>query len=432
MLDTWGAPLFVLGVLVLVHEFGHFWVAKRSGVRVLKFSIGMGPRLVGIRRGDTEYLISWIPFGGYVKMAGEDPLEGPAGSADEFAAKGPAVRAAIIGAGPAMNYVLAIVLYAALFSLHGLDTIATRVIGTVEPGSEAERAGFVAGDEVLAVGDERPADWNEFAAAIGRAERGTLSVRVARAGEERTLEFEAARPDSTPFGLSPFVPAVVGEVQRGGPAWKAGLRRGDRIVSVEGRPVTQWNEVAGTVHESAGIPLEIVWERDGRTISAKVTPEKGEVPISETESKEVGLIRIGQKWDRERVAPWRALALGWQTTWDMASEVVGVFGALFTQKLSIEMIGGPIRIGQIAGESSRWGAPALVRLIAFLSVNLAILNLLPIPILDGGQLFMILVETVTRRPLSLRQKIVLQQIGLAVIILLMVTVTAVDVRRLFR
>ncbi len=431
MIESYGAPFLVLGVLVLVHEFGHFWVAKRSGVRVLKFSIGMGPRLVGFQRGDTEYLISWVPFGGYVKMAGEETGGGTPGATDEFGTKRPAVRAAILAAGPAINYLFAIVLYTGLFAVHGLDTIATRVVGQVEAGSEAERAGFLAGDEVVAVGGATVKDWGDFAVKLGDAKAPAVAVSVMRGGVAHDLDVDAGRL-RTGGGLTPFSPAEIGEVQRGGPAWKAGLRRGDRIVSVAGKPVTMWTEVAGIVHTSIDVPLEIVWERDGKTLAATVTPEKGQVPVSDTETKDVGMIRIGQKWDRERIPPWTALELGAKRTWDITAEVFGFLGSIFRRRVSIDMLGGPIRIGQIAGESARWGAFSLVNLIALLSVNLAVLNLLPIPILDGGHLFMILVEKLIRRPLSLRQKIVYQQIGLVVIILLMVTVTVVDVRRLFR
>jgi regulator of sigma E protease len=433
VLTTYGAPLLVLGVLVLVHEFGHFWVAKRSGVRVLKFSIGMGPRLVGVRRGDTEYLVSWIPFGGYVKMAGEDPDEGGSGAPDEFASKRPAVRAAIIAAGPAMNYVLAIVLYTALFALHGVETITTRTVGRVESGSVAEEVGFLAGDEVVSVGGAPVRDWRAFLEAVSKTKSNRVAVGVRRSGAESEIALDAARVrGGAPLGLVPFVTTEIGEVQKGGPAWAAGLRRGDRILSIAGEPVAQWSEVAQRVHRSAGVPLEIAWDRGGRAMTATITPEKRELPVSETETETVGLIRIGQRWDRERIAPWSALALGAERTWWVTREVFAFIGSLFRGRVSLEMVGGPIRIGQIAGESARWGVHSLVGLVALLSVNLAVLNLLPIPILDGGHLFMLLVEKVIGRALSIRQRIVLQQIGLVVIILLMVTVTAVDFRRLFR
>ncbi len=428
------APVFVLGVLVLVHEFGHFWVAKRSGVRVLKFSIGMGPRLAGVRRGDTEYLISWIPFGGYVKMAGEDPDEGGTGAPDEFMSKRPAVRAAIIFAGPLMNYVLAVAIYAGIFAVHGIETIDTRRVGEVEEGSAAESAGFRAGDEIVAVSGKAVANWEEFGVALERARAGTLEVRVARDGGEVAIPVQIARRgDLAAFdGLAPFVSTEIGDVQKGGPAWNAGLREGDRILSVGGASVTRWSELARLVHKSPGVPLEIRWERGGAELVATVTPEVGEVPRSNTEVEKAGLIRIGQKWDRERIAPWRALLLGAERTWWVTREVFSFFGELFGGRVSIEMVGGPLRISQIAGESARWGLVNLFGLMALLSVNLAVLNLLPIPILDGGHLFLLAVEKVIGRALTMRQRVVLQQIGLVVIILLMVTVTAVDFRRLFR
>ena len=426
--------VLVLGVLVLVHEFGHFWVAKKSGVRVLKFSIGMGPKMLGVRRGDTEYLISWVPFGGYVKMAGEDPEEEKSGAPDEFSSKSTPIRAAIIVAGPLMNYLLAIVIYSAIFLIQGADTIQTRVVGAVEEEGLAATAGFAVGDEVVSVNDETIKDWYAFLKYLVKTEEETVAVRVQRGGatEELTLALGGPDRDLSDLGLSPYVPAVIGKVQKGGPAWEAGIRAGDRIVSVAGEPIELWSELAGFVHDSPGQALSIAWDHAGERMEATVTPDEEKVPISDTETRTVGLIRIEQRIDRERLAPWRAVSLGVQRTLFVTQEVLRFFGQFFRFQVKLDMIGGPIRIGQIAGESARWGFYALVNLVALLSVNLAILNLLPIPILDGGHLFLMGIETVRGRPLSLKQRMVLQQIGLAVIILLMVTVTGSDIRRLFQ
>lgn len=434
MIEQWIAPILVLGVLVLVHEFGHFWVAKRLGVRVLKFSIGMGPRLAGIRRGDTEYLLSWIPFGGYVKMAGEDPEEAGNGAPDEFHSKRPLVRAAIIAAGPAMNYLLAIVLYTAVVAVDGVGTIRTRVVGHVEPGSAAERAGFIAGDEVLAVGGRAVARWDDFADALAESKEERVLVRVARASGEVVVEVDigALRTSGALLGLTPFLSTEVGEVQHGGPAWRAGLRRGDRIVSIAGRPVAQWHEVASAVRGTTEPSIEIAWDRAGTRHVAMVAPEWGEIPKSDAKTERARLIRIGQKTERERLPLHRAVELGTRQTIWASGEVFGFLASLVRGRVSFDMVGGPVQIGIIAGESARWGLGNLVPLVALLSVNLAILNLLPIPILDGGHLFIMTVEKAIRRPLSLRQRLILQQIGLAVIILLMVTVTAADFRKLFR
>lgn len=441
-LTSFLAFAFVLGVLVMVHEFGHFWVAKKSGVRVLKFSIGMGPRLAGFRRGETEYLLSWIPFGGYVKMAGEDPEEGGTGAPDEFSSKRPGVRAAIIFAGPFMNYLLGIAVYTGIFAVRGIETIDTRQVGEVEVGSAAERNGFQVGDEIVAIGATTIEDWDDLGTALEKTKPGPLDVRVLREESEVAIGVEIPREGAAAAfdGISPFISTEIGDVQKNGPAWNAGLRTGDKVLSIGGTPVTQWTELARRVHESPGVPLEISWERGGAIHTATVTPEEGEVPKSNTEVEKAGLIRIGQKWDRESVGLWKALVLGFDQTWWMTREVVrgiaSLPGAIYEfitgHHRALDMLGGPLRIGQIAGESARWGLVTLFRLMAFLSVNLAVLNLLPIPILDGGHLLFLAVEKVMGRALTLRQRIVLQQIGLAVIILLMVTVTAVDFRRLFR
>jgi regulator of sigma E protease len=431
---TIAAFLFTLGVLVLVHEFGHFWVAKRCGVRVLKFSIGMGPRMVGVQHGETEYLISWVPFGGYVKMAGEDPDEAKTGAPDEFMSKPPRVRAAIIVAGPAMNYILAIVIYIGLFLVHGADTISTRVIGEVEPGSAAEQAGFVAGDEILTTNGEAVKDWQDFLTRLVEASPNSVPVTVQRGAATQDLAIAIPATSQTGFslGLHPFVSAEVGELQKRGPAWRAGIRKGDVIVAVDGTPVDRWSEVARLVRQKPGVPVEVTWLRDGKTQSASITPDSEEVLGADGKIQEIGVIRIAQKLDRERLSPWDAVTMGVQRTLDATKDVFRFFGELLRARVSFDMVGGPIRIGQIAGESAAWGIQSLIGLVALLSVNLAVLNLFPIPVLDGGHLFLMAIEKVMGRPLSLRQRLVLQQIGLVVIILLMVTVTTGDIRRLFR
>jgi len=433
-LSTIGAFLFTLGILVLVHEFGHFWVAKRCGVRVLKFSVGMGPRMVGVTRGDTEYLISWVPFGGYVKMAGEDPDEAKTGAPDEFMSKPPRARAAIIIAGPLMNYLLAIAIYSGLYLFLGADTVKTRVVGEVEEGGLAQKAGFAVGDEVLAVGGKTVEDWPAFVEAVYDAAPGTATVRVRRGDATQEIPVTAEKGDRAHFalGLYPFVSAEVGEVQKRGPAWRAGLRKGDVLVSVDGAPVDRWSEVARLIRQKPDAPVEIAWTRAGVAMNATIVPESEEVLGADGKLEKVGLIRIGQKLDRKALAPWTAIAMGFERTFLVAQDVFRFFMELLRFRVDLDMVGGPIRIGQIAGESARWGITSLVNLVALLSVNLAVLNLLPIPVLDGGHLFLMAIEKVIRRPLSLRQRLVLQQIGLVVIILLMVTVTTGDIRRLFR
>ena len=431
---TIAAFLFTLGVLVLVHEFGHFWVAKRCGVRVLKFSIGMGPRMVGVQHGETEYLISWVPFGGYVKMAGEDPDEAKTGAPDEFMSKPPRVRAAIIVAGPAMNYVLAIVIFIGLFLVHGVDTIKTRVVGEVEAGSPGEQAGFLAGDEILTVDGEALSNWHAFESALVKAAPNPVTVGVRRSEvvQDFTLAIPTTGENKYAFGLHPYVSAEVGELQKRGPAWRAGIRKGDLIVAVDGTPVDRWSEVARLVRQKPAVPVQVTWLRAGETHSASITPDSEEVLGADGKIEEIGVIRIAQKLDRERLAPWTAVTMGIERTFDATKDVFRFFGELLRMRVTFDMVGGPIRIGQIAGESARWGMQSLIGLVALLSVNLAVLNLFPIPVLDGGHLFLMAIEKVMGRPLSLRQRLVLQQIGLVVIILLMVTVTTGDIRRLFR
>jgi regulator of sigma E protease len=433
-IETMAAFVVVLGVLVLVHEFGHFWVAKRAGVRVLKFSIGMGPKIVGVTRGDTEYLLSWVPFGGYVKMAGEDPEEEKSGAPDEFSSKPTHVRAAIIIAGPLMNYLLALAIYIAIAALQGQDTIKSLVIGRVEPESFAAEAGLTAGDRVVAVDGVAVTHWYDFLERLVARTDRPHAVRVARGGSELDLNIDLAgfEAGGKRLGLISSATTEIGSLQKDGPAWKAGLRRGDRIVSIAGEPVALWEDVAEQVADRPGVPLEIAWDRGGERMNATITPVPEEAQGPDGKTITVGRVRIGQVVDHVSLSPWAAVRAGTERTLFVTQQMLGFFGDLVRMRVSFDMVGGPIRIGQIAGESWRWGAPAIINLIALLSVNLAILNLLPIPVLDGGHLFLMAIETVRRKPLSLKQRIVLQQIGLVVIILLMVSVTTGDIRRLFQ
>jgi regulator of sigma E protease len=422
-----------LSLLVLVHEWGHFWVARRSGVRVLKFSIGFGPEIAGWTRGSTRYCVSTIPFGGYVRFAGDNPEEERAGADDEFLSKSVGVRSAIVLAGPAMNYLLAIGLFAAVFYVHGIDTIETTRVGAVLEGSIAEEMGLREGDRILSVNGETVEDWGALGHALLEAEPGgDLRLLVERSGEPVELLGETPGGKGfreAPFGVAPFGEPVVGRLRRGGPAWRAGLRSGDRILSVDGRPVASWTDMARIISENPDREIALVWERAGERIEGTVTPESVEGR---------GRIGIEQAGTTRKVGPLEALAAGWTRTWMLTKMALGMipripailFDSLFRGEQD-HGLGGPFRMAEFFGEAARWGLMAFLSLMASISAQLAIFNLLPIPVLDGGHLALHVVEVVTRRPPSLRVRIILQQIGFAFLILLMLLVTMMDVGRRF-
>jgi len=344
--------VIVLGVLIFVHEFGHFMVAKLLGVGVEKFSLGFGPRILGKKVGMTDYRISAIPLGGYVKMVGEAPDSAmdPALIPMSFSHKGVLSRALIVLAGPTFNLLLSVGIFFAFFQISGLPIM---------------------------------------------------------------------RPE-------------VGGVQEGMPAQEAGIQDGDLIRAVDGQPVAEWDQMSKLIRESKGRPLTLEIERGETVISKKLVPKL--VPsqnlFGESVDKYVIGITPSGAFLVEELNPLEAMAEGISQTWEIIKLTVVSVGKIFTGTLSAKTIGGPILIAQLAGEQARAGITNFIFFIALLSINLGILNLLPIPVLDGGHLFFLLVEAVSRRPVNIRMREVAQQIGIVFLILLMVFVFYNDISRI--
>ncbi|MGQ0721891.1 MAG: RIP metalloprotease RseP [Candidatus Eiseniibacteriota bacterium] len=433
--------VLALSLLVLVHEWGHYWVARRAGVRVLRFSIGFGPELLGRTSGDTRWSICAIPFGGYVKFAGDNPEEPRDAAPDEFLSQRVGVRSAIVLAGPAMNYALAVLLYAAVIWADGERVFPEPRIGGVEEGSVAAKIGLAADDVIRSVNGKPVENWLDTDARFSEVgPGGRVQIEVMRDGGPVVLAGALAEEANAPegFGISFFVEPVVGGVKRGSPAWVAGLREGDRIVSVDGQAVDRWSELQELVSERPDREVSLVYERDGVTESASVTPEGEEIAEADGGNKVVGRIGIVQPVERKSIGPLAALAGGFRETWTLTRGVleliprlpVMIFNALFRGE-DDGGLGGPVRMAQLFGEAARWGVLSFLSLLAFISTQLAVFNLLPIPVLDGGHLALYLVEIVTRRPPSIRVRVILQQIGFAILVLLMLSVTVMDVGRMF-
>ncbi len=427
---TFGTFIVVLGLLVFIHEFGHFLLAKRAGVRVEIFSLGFGPRLVGRRRGETEYRISAIPLGGYVKMTGEDPHEEGADREDSFSRKPVGARMKIVLAGPLMNLLLPFFLMPLVYLL-GIHQPAylerPAVVGWVVKDSPAEKAGFEPGDRIVRIQDKEVPNWEKaqilFAANPGEA----LDVEVVRAG--RTLHMEIT-PEATDYaggttGLLHPRPAVIGAVSPGTPAAKAGLREDDRILAVDGTPIEHWEQMAEIIraHPDEAITLTVRRGEETLTVTARprLDPQTGS-----------GLLGIAS-WEEtvlKRYGPWESIRYGIRDVGRSITMTFYVLGKLFSGALSIKTLGGPILIAKMTGDAARVGLSSLISFVAFLSLQLGILNLLPIPVLDGGHVLFLGIELLLRRPVNLKIREAAQQVGFILLLIFILIISYNDIRRI--
>jgi regulator of sigma E protease len=436
MITTFFAFIFVLGVLVFVHELGHFLTAKKIGIRVIRFSLGFPPKLISKKIGETEYCVSWIPLGGYVKMAGENPDEKElTGAPWEFQSRKVWERLIVVIAGPAMNFLTAILIFWGIFSISGLPTIRTTKIGVIEEGSLAATVGCQVGDSILTIGGSSVEEWNDIYDALEAHPEGNLIIEIDRRGvvHRFTIPGDERDDDSDfPLGITPLLGTEVGSVIKNKPAYKSGLRTGDRILSIDGEPIDLWDDMKNLIHAKPDIPITVTWTRVNQIFEAEIVPEKQQTMNIDGEVEDIGLIGIGPKVDRKRIGIHTSLWLGLRQTIYMAELTIIFVKKLVLRQVSAKLVGGPVSIARMAGETARSGLMDLFGLMALLSVNLAILNVLPIPILDGGHVLFLLIEGVTRKPLSLKKRGILQQIGLAFLILLMIYVTYNDIAKLFQ
>jgi regulator of sigma E protease len=346
-----GAALVGLGVLIVFHEFGHFLLAKLSGVGVLTFSVGFGPKLWVKKKGETEYALSAFPLGGYVKMVGEDPEEEVQQSDIErsFAHKGLLTRIAIVAAGPGFNLLLAIILLMVVFLFYGVPVLSTQV-GGVEPGS---------------------------------------------------------------------------------PAARAGIRKGDVIVSLNDQAVREWDELSRGIKESQGKPLSVRIRRDSEDVTVTVAPAKKEGRNIFGETRDEWVIGIGSQVSIEKGNPGLAIVRAFQQTYDYSKLTLLALYKMIKGDVSPRNLGGPILIAQMAGQQAQEGLGSFLAFIAVLSINLGVLNLLPIPVLDGGHLLFFLVESVIGRPVAIKHREMAQQVGIFLLMLLMIYAFYNDIARFF-
>ncbi len=430
MLTTIVAAVFVLGLLVFVHELGHFLVAKRSKIRVEQFSLGFPPKMIGKKVGETEYCISWLPLGGYVKIAGQSDL-GEAeikGEPWEFTSKPVPTRIAVIAAGPVMNFLLAFLIFSVLALGWGIPAYDTTRIGEVIKDSTAEAMGIEPGDWIISIEGEKVENWAQVQKAIVLNRSKTFHLQLRRDDEVKTLEV-TLQPEEKILGISPFLEPVVGNVKRGSPAQRAGIRQGDVITAINGKQVTQWEDAVEEIYSHPGDTIAVEWRRNGEDHEAAIITQVKRQPDVQNEVIEYGVIGISPKFASKRIGPIQAIYYGAQQTWERTYLILKVIQGLISGQISPRLLGGPILIAQMAGETAHWGWKNLFGFAAFLSINLGLINLIPIPIVDGGVILFLLVEGAIRRPIPRKLRLATTKIGLAIIVLLMAYVTFNDVVR---
>jgi regulator of sigma E protease len=427
--------VLVLGAMIVIHEFGHFIVAKMFGIRVDIFSVGFGKRLWGVRKGDTDYRLSLIPLGGYVKMAGENLDEQITGAPDEFMSKPKWQRLCVAVAGPMMNILTALAIPAVMAMIHyEMPAYLNKpaVVNAVEPGSSAEHAGLQRGDLIVNIDGQENPIWRDVEDAIAVSPDQQLPISINRGGEVKTLtlpvgsrliEQEKIGHAGLEPDLGPNAKLVAHQISEGSPADKAGLKPGDKIVGVNGDQVVQSfvgrEEVIRTIKANEGKPITLRVERDGQQLDLQATPQQID-----------GAPRLGFALDVQgaerivtRLGPLAAIKHGIDTNIRIISLTKTAIAQIFVgQRSARDTLTGPIGIARMTGQAAEQGAWSVLQLTAILSLNLGVFNLLPIPVLDGGLIFMLVLESILGLfglPLTLRIKEKMIQVGFVMLMLLM-------------
>jgi regulator of sigma E protease len=457
------APILVFGLVIFVHELGHFLAAKAVGVYAPRFSIGFGPTLWRRRRGETEYVLAALPLGGYVRMASrldqetafleggsettgarakDDPEYdpnamipfGPKPVPEHrwFESKSLPARVLILIAGVTMNILLAFVVSIGLAYSYGRPIIPTTVVGDVRGVATAPAAGQLrVGDTIVAVNGTSVQSWNDVVRRIRSGPGDTVRIATRRGPVTLVAASGGSARDSVAGSIAPYVPPVIDSVFSGSPAARAGLRGGDSVVAVDGAPVQTWPQLVRRVSSAPGRDVEMEIARGTERVRLRVRPQAAQDEDPATgRPRTVGRIGAAARdiTRREPVGIGEAVAAGWRATWFDARRIVMVVQGLLTREISVRQLGGPIAITQASVTAARGGLEQLFYLIAFLSINVAVLNLLPIPILDGGQIVINVLESVKGSPFSLRTREYILRFGLLAIALLFALVMFNDLQ----
>lgn len=422
--------IFALGIIIVVHEAGHLLVAKAFDVKVLTFSVGFGRKIWSIQRGETEYRVAMVPLGGYVRLGGESVEDATGNDPREFMSKPRWQRILVYLAGPAMNVILAIALFAGLFmvgiQVSNLQSMPP-VIGNVDAGSSAAKAGIQRGDEIVKLKGKPVSDWMSVIMELYTSPGQVVPMEVKRG--DKTLKVEVTPTHDKRMetgdlaGLNPLYRPQITQVTDGSPAQAAGFKTGDEIRTVDGKPVALDKDFIAEISKRAGVLTHIEVMRNGKLMTLDVTPR--------ADDSKQGRIGVGIGVF-QRYSPGHAIVQSVKHNIQIVEGTLYVIGKIFTREVSAKgALSGPIGIARATGEAAQMGFKQLLYLMGMLSISIAFMNLLPIPILDGGQISILLVEEVIRRDLPMRMKEVIAQVGFVMVLLLMAVVIYFDLLKEF-
>jgi regulator of sigma E protease len=430
---AWLQPVFwvviLLGVMILIHELGHYLAARLVGVKVETFSFGFGPRLVGLKRGETDFRISAVPFGGYVRMLGEQPGDEPSTDPRSFQAKPRWQRALIVVAGPLMNIVLAIVIVTGLY-MHGFPkevTSSDPVVTSLEPDSAAAKAGLQPGDRIIQINNRKDPTWTDLLTQEALNANHPLRIVVDRNGRKLNFTVTPRMDVKQGVGVAGWRGDVqIGQVVKGSPAEAAGLRPGDLLIKVNGQPVASAATVQQTVIQSRGKPVQVTVMRGGRIQDLSVSP------VASGDSKMPWRIGIAFRMPVEMVKLGFGPALQESVRLNVqnATLIFQVLGSIVERRVSPKTLAGPIGMAKMSSEAAHEGPSSFFGWMALVSLNLAIFNLLPIPILDGGTLLMLVIEMLTQREMSMQVKETVFKLGFVFLMMIVVFVIYNDISRI--
>jgi regulator of sigma E protease len=409
----------VIAVLIIIHEIGHLLIAKSSRVLVEKFSIGFGPVLIKKKIGETVYQLSLIPFGGYIKMFGEE-TEVEGGFLTQPAKK----KIGVVIAGPIANLILGFILTLILFLTFGVKYAEPRI--SLEPNSWEAESGLKNGDLILSIASDTITDFAAIENILTKSFGETLNIRVRRNGEVCQIPFWVARESLT---ITPFVLPIVGQVKRGGPAARIGLKAGDIIKVIDGKSVANWDEFVQVIRVSAGKKIPIQWQRNDSLYSDSVIPES---VTDELTGERIGQIGIWVALPKKPLSLLSAIQESANRCLNVIIQTFVVISKVITGKISRKAIGGPIMVAKLTYEGVNWGVEYFLALWAILSINLFVVNLFPIPVLDGGRILIFIIEAIRRKRLSKKQLDFALNIGWGLILLLLFFTFFNDILRFVR
>uniref|UniRef100_A0A7C4CE61 Zinc metalloprotease n=1 Tax=candidate division WOR-3 bacterium TaxID=2052148 RepID=A0A7C4CE61_UNCW3 len=421
---------FFISILITVHEFGHLAVAKLTRIPVEAFSIGFGPVILKFKLAETEYRLSLVPLGGYIKMVGEEETAAapapstPEVNIDGFSTKPLWVKVAVIGAGPLSNLILGFILLLTMYTAFGLKFLSPQI--AIQDGTGAAAAGLKTGDLVVQAAGETIPSYERLEAILGQKSGQQIAMTVLRNGQLLTLDYPV--PHDEP-DIEPLQTAIIDRVRKGSPAARIGLRPGDRILSIANKKVESWQDFVATIGENGGVTLPISWEREGRLFTDSITPSLERDQMSEEKFGQVG---VWVRLPKQSLALPRAVWEAARRTGYVVAQTYVILYKVVTRQISTRAIGGPIMVAKVAYEGANWGAEYFLALWALLSINLFVVNLLPVPVLDGGRILLDVIAGVRRRSLTRRELNLAAGIGWAMIGLLVAFTFFNDIIRLVR